>query len=846
MKPFHTIAVPHKDILEGKFTMEVYAAKLWDVYKNRGSDEYKDAKTFFDKTFVTNNFQKILDDVKTRLDGKGGNSYKHIETPFGGGKTHMLIALYHKCKEWNVKPVVLVGNEMDPTKETMWGMIEEQLEGEIKNLSGNVSHGGEALRKVLEKHQPVLILIDELLHYVVRASGINVGKTTLGAETIAFVQELSEAVSSIPNVCVVVTLPSSTSEQIDNEIAQELLQKLRKVSQRVEEKTAPITSKDVPNIIRARLFSTTDSEIRDQAEDIIDDFVDYCEDEGILPEGKQASEYREQIAKTYPFLPQVIDVLYERWGTIHSFQRTRGVLRLLSLVVGSLAKSDKSFISLADFDLDNIQIRRELVSHTDEQFDSVISKDITGASSGASKVNKLLLDSYKGLNLGTRAATIIFMYSFSGRTGVSGATDAEIKRGTCYRGIPSSIIGDVVNKFRDHLFFLNSHNEKYLFTKEANMLKMKMDRMENIKDYQIHEEERRLIEEKLGKQKLKVTVWPTQPKDVADTHSLKLVILQKNDIKLIETILKKKGESPRVYRNNILFLCPSDAERNQFLNSIKSKIAWEQISNDKIPLKDEQKTILSSELKKEKNQLDHLIKKYYRTLYLPEKDKLTKHDLGIPTISENIGIDDFVYQELVEEDQISDKLGPLFIKDHYLKTQDFVETNNLFESMLSTPGERRPVDRNVIEQAIRNGVIAGDFGLGELTDTGPVTKFFKNNPPVSFEPTEVIIKANICESQMAKPEVEIPQDLTGGQTIAPTIPESGEEIKLKDAKNELNFGFNIPEGKVSDVMGILLLLQKYFHFLKLQIESKDGAMPQNEIEKIKEALKQLGTDSDLQ
>jgi predicted AAA+ superfamily ATPase len=43
MKPFHTIAVPHKDILEGRLTMDVFAADLWDTYLGRAPEEYSDA-----------------------------------------------------------------------------------------------------------------------------------------------------------------------------------------------------------------------------------------------------------------------------------------------------------------------------------------------------------------------------------------------------------------------------------------------------------------------------------------------------------------------------------------------------------------------------------------------------------------------------------------------------------------------------------------------------------------------------------------------------------------------------------------------------------------------------------
>ena len=53
MPAFHTIAIPHDDILSGRLTMDVFAADLWEVYKDRGPDEYRDPAQFFSRTCVT-------------------------------------------------------------------------------------------------------------------------------------------------------------------------------------------------------------------------------------------------------------------------------------------------------------------------------------------------------------------------------------------------------------------------------------------------------------------------------------------------------------------------------------------------------------------------------------------------------------------------------------------------------------------------------------------------------------------------------------------------------------------------------------------------------------------------
>lgn len=60
MRSFHTIAIPHEDILAGRLTMDVFAADLWEVSQDRGPDEYKDAATFFSKTYLTQGLDNLL------------------------------------------------------------------------------------------------------------------------------------------------------------------------------------------------------------------------------------------------------------------------------------------------------------------------------------------------------------------------------------------------------------------------------------------------------------------------------------------------------------------------------------------------------------------------------------------------------------------------------------------------------------------------------------------------------------------------------------------------------------------------------------------------------------------
>lgn len=860
MTSFHQIAVPHRDILSENFSSEVYAAKLWDVHKRRGSDEYADAKTFFEKTYLTDNLRGILDSVKKRLDGEGGGHFRSITTPFGGGKTHTLIALYHKCIEWGAKPVVLVGNELDVQTQTVWGVIEEQLTGKIERLGGRTPRGSEALRMVLEgQDAPVLILIDELLQYITKAEGVKINDTTLAMQTIAFVQELSEAVSSLDNVCVVVTLPSSMNEQFDDERFALLYDKLRKIAGRTRDTINPVSDMDIPKIIRRRLFSTPDSEIRDRAEGVVKDFVDYCEDEGLIPESKQPSEYREAFLNSYPFLPQVIDVLYHRWGTIPQFQRTRGVLRLLSLVVNSLARSDRRFISLGDFDMSDDAIRQELIEYLDPQFNGVVAKDVAGNVSGAYKVDRMVPDQYRGKRLATRAAAAMFMYSHSGGAEINGATEVEIKRATCERGIPAAQISGVLNLFRSTLFYLSVVNDRYMFTKETNILKHKVDVMDNLKQDDIEDAELELVRRSLNHMtEIRTISWPMGPKNVEDSPRLKLVIMKENDRDLIQRIYNGAGESARLYRNNVFFLAPADVEKTRFRESLKSKMALERIRADpQIKLKEDQAATLENDLRKENDRLGSLVREYYSVLYIPEESGPESSRIRPPPVTDS-GIDRLAYNHLRDNEAVSTKIGVISLRTRYLSDKRVVETSDLLKSMLSVPGDLRPINKDVVANAISDGVYGGEFGLGEIENGTHTVKFFKERiPAVSFEPGEALIHSSLCKVEQEHTEYSCDtcghragskEDLEQHQKSHTTEPPpiSPEPVISGHGQylDHLSFGFDVPEGQVNHIGQMLLNIASRYRKLRISIDAYDGKMSKHDIDMIKETLKQIGSTSD--
>ncbi|MDQ7082685.1 MAG: DUF499 domain-containing protein [Aquificota bacterium] len=316
--------------------------------------------------------------TQKRLEGSIGDSVIQLQTPFGGGKTHTLIALYHKAKEWRVKVAVFEGTAFDPREVKPWEEIEKQLTGRVELTKGNIAPGKEKLIKLISENSPALILMDEILEYVTKAAGVEVGDTNLASQTLAFIQELTGAVSAVGNSLLVITLPSSVLERYD-ENAERFFQQLQKVTGRAEKIYTPVEEDEIELVIRRRLFKIIKE---DEMETIVDEFVDSAVQEGLL-KADERSSYRERFLKSYPFKPEVIDVLYKRWGSFPTFQRTRGVLRLLSLVVHDLLEKDVPFIRISDFNLGNEEIKRELIKHIGPEWDSVIAQDITSPESGA-------------------------------------------------------------------------------------------------------------------------------------------------------------------------------------------------------------------------------------------------------------------------------------------------------------------------------------------------------------------------------------------------------------------------------------------------------------------------------
>ncbi len=850
MVAFTQVARPHEDIVKGRFTMDVFAADLWQVKNGKAPVEYQDRDLFFRKTYETKSLRNIFELAEARLKGKNGDSVIQLQTPFGGGKTHTLIALYHKAEEWGAKVVVLDGTAFDPKEVRLWEEIEKQLTGKVEITRGETAPGKDKLVKILSEYSPVLILMDEMLEYATKAAAVKVGDSNLASQMLAFLQELTGAVSTVGNALLVLTLPSSLLEHYD-EHAERLFQQLQKVIGRTERIYTPVGEDEIEYVIRKRLFESIDEK---KVEEIVYEFVEYAKGEKLLG-SDEALDYRERFIRSYPFKPEVIDVLYKRWGSFPTFQRTRGVLRLLSLVVHDLLKENIPFIRLGDFNLANSEIRRELIKHIGEEWDSIIAQDITSRDSGAQKIDDNISIAYKPYKLGTVVSTTLFMLSFSGK-GEEGTTPKEVKISTIYPdSIPSSVIDTVLSQLKEQLFYLS--DEGLYFTNQPNLNRMLLIKEENIAEDAIKEREKEIIEELIKKDlresKFGVYIWPQSYKDVPDNESLKLVILDKSEPE--REFIEKYGEGRRVYRNVLFFLCTEESQKEVFHSFIRRLIAAELVASDKnIVLTETQRRQLEDKIKADGNRIYEEFRKYYRKLFVPAngdfpaKVDFKEIDLGNPAYGEKYLISE-IYRKLKSEGEIVEKIAPVVIKNKYLSSdRDYLETKNLYETFLKTPGEMRIISREAFVESIAEGVKNGLFGLGYIEENEPKCRYFKQEAKAELIDGEIIISEKSCVEKLKEAETPyLSQDKEEATKIQQVHEKEGYDEQKGEVQEYKNVRIKLKTlpGKMSDIARIVSYLSTKFRRcdIRIEIKSSEGSIKITEYEnRIEEALRQANIE----
>jgi predicted AAA+ superfamily ATPase len=676
LQSWREVVTPHPDVASGRYQQAEFAADLWQVYLDEGSDEYRDPTEFFRRTYLTEGLKQLLTNALTRLSGNGGDPVIELQTNFGGGKTHAMLALYHLCfglkasdlpglepvftaantenPPQNINTAVIVGNKISPGKvhektdgtkvHTIWGEIAWQLgrkEGYemVRAADETSTNPGDALKDLFNRYAPCLILVDEWVAY---GRQLHERADLPGGSFdthFTFAQTLSESAKNANSTLLVVSIPSSDIE-IGGDRGKEALDRLKNAIGRVESPWRPASAEESFEIVRRRLFQTmAEPELFVARDAVVRAFMEMYKAQGSeFPIECREAAYERRLREAYPIHPEFFDRLYTDWSTLDKFQRTRGVLRLMAKVIHSLwEREDKSLMILpAHIPMDDGQIQSELTRYLDDGWLPIIEKDVDGSNSLPMEIDR------ENPNFGRYSAcrrVTRTIYLGSAPTSLAanrGLEDRRIKLGCVQPGESVATFGDALRRLTDRATYLYMDGNRYWISNQPNVSRTAQDRASQLLDgeeYKIWQEiVRRLKVDKQRGEFGAIHIAPDSSADIPDDSNLgvRLVILSpqqghsKSDASsaartLANEILHHRGTSPRYYKNTLIFLAPDKANLDTLTKNVAQYLAWESIVKDTESL--DLNTSQTSQAKSKRDQshkdVDMLVNEAYQWLIIP-------------------------------------------------------------------------------------------------------------------------------------------------------------------------------------------------------------------------------------
>ena len=635
LRPWREIVTPHPDVASGRYQQAEFAADLWQVYLNEGSEEYRNPVEFYRRTFITEGLQKLLANALQRLAGNGGDPVVELQTNFGGGKTHSMLALWHLfagvpagqlpgletvtklagvSQPPKVKRAVLVGNRLSPADvhkkpdgtviRTLWGELAWQLGGKegyamVRSADEKAVSPGDSLRLLFNKYSPCLILIDEWVAYARQLYN----KSDLPAGDFdahfTFAQTLSESAKLADKCLLVVSIPASQNE-IGGEGGMAALERLKNVIERVETSWRPASAEEGFEIVRRRLFQPiTDPELFTARDAVVKGFADeYRKFAQEFPSDAGKSEYERRMKASYPIHPELFERLYNDWSTLDKFQRTRGVLRLMSAVIHELwEREDKGLMILpASVPIDAPAVQSELTRYLPPVWAPIIEKDIDGPNSLPLRIDREnpMLGRYSATR---RVARTLYLGSAPTQDSAKkGLEDRQIKLGCVQPGETSGTFGDALRKLADQATYLYVDGSRYWYATQPSVNRLAEERAERYHPEDITEEiRRRLAEEQKHRGDFaKVHPCPANASDVADEVESKLVILSPEYAHSAKTDasagrqsaadILNRGSAGRNCGNMLVFLAADKTRLVDLEKAVRSYLAWQSIEKEKVAL----------------------------------------------------------------------------------------------------------------------------------------------------------------------------------------------------------------------------------------------------------------------
>ncbi|MDL5360392.1 ATP-binding protein [Halalkalicoccus sp. NIPERK01] len=729
---------PHDDVLSGTLSENEFAAKLSDVVfkPDEAPAIYADSNTFFSKTYATDGLQTVLTLLAKRYSGKvkgefsGEDGLLSLDTVFGGGKTHSQIAAYHFSRnpdaienlgkyitddeareefeevknDLSVRTAVFEGgyvsatnakcnkdDENAPNTQTMWGELAYQLAGaegyaKFSDYDDEQIAPGESDISELfdELDDPGLVLIDEVAQYFEQAAAVGVEDSTLADQTNSFLWSLMRASQNTDAVTVILSVSATAFEERAQKV-QELINDLNDISERTEHSVTPTEDDEVAAVLRHRLFESVEDDVAAEVAEEYQSYYRKFEDE--LPDRVTKAEFRDQLERTYPFHPTLIDLLGKEIDTLPSFQRTRGALKLVSRAVYRIwnnreTNAGRHYIRAFDMHPSDDHVWStllDLFEHIEQDLRTASKSDIyTNDGKAACQYEDGNWTPMGHPPIATHLGTSILWKSI-----VSGGNRG---RGVTRRKLWEMILepGVELDHYRDALKNLNETGSNpdteafFLYETENGLLRFKGEP----KISKLITNEAKQIEPGVARNRLEQTIGgalgggifetlydPQAPYEVPDDYeTVRLSVMGFDAVtissdlneppELLQTLANKTGRSPgsekkRVYRNNVVFLVAGEQETDGALDHARRVKAMERILNGEAweaELNSAQRDDLDERLQRESALLGESVRQSYRHLYYPDAGGLANET--IDSVNDSSDLHDIVFENLESLDKL--------------------------------------------------------------------------------------------------------------------------------------------------------------------------------------------------
>ena len=680
---------PREDVLKGAITEADFAADLAQVIANTGTAEYLEPARFFANTYPTRGLKNLLANVCRRLSGTGGEvaSIFRLDTSYGGGKSHALIALCHAARgvqdvpgigefvdssllpQSAVRMAAFDGENADPANGrkmeegllafTPWGEIAYQLAGRDgyervrKSDENRIAPGAETLRELFGG-EPSLILLDELSVYLRKVRNLGDARDQLTA----FLTSLFKAVESSSKAAIVYTLAigkdgrATDAYNEENQFIADHMAEAESVSARKATLLNPTEEDEMVQVLRRRLFQSIDQAkipaVVEAYRKLWGSNKESLADDAVRP------ETLETFKSSYPLHPEVLETLTRKTATLGNFQRVRGMLRLLARTISHLWEvkpADATAIHLHHIDPSHEPIRQEIVTRLGQTaYVPAITNDIaSGAREKKALAQEIDAAHHGGMPpYAVFVARTTFMHTLAFNEPLKGISPEQLRYSILNPATDISFIEEARKKFITESAYLDDRpGAPMRFLAEANLRQIirREERHVDAGEARAHLNDR--IREIFDGRTFEAVPFPGGPFDVPDEVAdgrPKLVVLAYDGLTigssvegvpaLIERIYTRKGSEGsalRVLRNNLAFLVADDAHKESMRRKIFHRLALRELKRPErqVDLAEHQQTQVRELEARSEQELAIAVQQCYRHVFYPSRNRISGSDVDL-------------------------------------------------------------------------------------------------------------------------------------------------------------------------------------------------------------------------